>query len=87
MRPSTDPTAPSPFAWVAIGLIRIYQTAISPLFPASCRFSPTCSTYTLEAIRVHGLLRGSWLGVRRISKCHPLHAGGIDNVPPATKHH
>jgi len=77
----------NPFAWLAIGLIRIYQVVVSPLLPSSCRFSPSCSAYTLEAIRVHGLLRGSWLGIRRISKCHPFHAGGIDNVPPATKHH
>lgn len=62
-------------------LIRFYQKAISPLTPPSCRFYPTCSHYGLEAIEKHGALKGSWLAVRRISKCHPFHEGGFDPVP------
>ncbi|MBH9580186.1 membrane protein insertion efficiency factor YidD [Staphylococcus felis] len=66
---------------VLIGLIRIYQRFISPLTPPSCRFYPTCSNYTLEAIRVHGAIKGTWLGIKRILKCHPFHKGGFDPVP------
>lgn len=63
------------------GLIRGYQRFISPALPASCRFSPTCSQYTLEAVTRHGVIRGGWLGVRRIARCHPFHPGGFDPVP------
>ena len=70
-----------------IFLVRLYQIAISPLFPSSCRFQPTCSEYMLEALRVHGAIRGSWLGVRRIARCHPLHKGGYDPVPPHRHDH
>ncbi len=63
--------------------IHFYRKFISPLKPPSCRFYPTCSQYALEAIEVHGVLKGSWLAARRISKCHPFHPGGIDLVPPA----
>ena len=62
-------------------LIRTYQRLLSPLLGPRCRFYPSCSQYTLEAVRVHGPARGLWLGVRRISRCHPLHPGGIDEVP------
>jgi putative membrane protein insertion efficiency factor len=61
--------------------IRIYKTLISPMLPPSCRFYPTCSTYTMEAIQKHGPFRGSWLGVKRISRCHPWNDGGYDPVP------
>ncbi|MBY7665101.1 membrane protein insertion efficiency factor YidD [Staphylococcus agnetis] len=61
--------------------IRFYQKFISPLTPPSCRFYPTCSNYTIEAIQVHGALKGTWLGVKRILKCHPIHKGGFDPVP------
>ena len=67
---------------VAIGLVRIYRYAISPLLPRSCRFHPSCSAYALEAIRVHGPWRGGWLALRRIGRCHPWHDGGYDPVPP-----
>lgn len=62
-------------------IIKIYQKTISPLTPPSCRFYPTCSNYGIEAIETHGALKGSWLAVRRISKCHPFHAGGFDPIP------
>lgn len=61
--------------------IRFYQKFISPLTPPSCRFYPTCSNYTIEAIQVHGAFKGIWLGIKRILKCHPLHKGGFDPVP------
>ncbi len=66
---------------ILMGIIKFYQKAISPLTPPSCRFYPTCSHYGIEAIDKHGALKGSWLAVRRISKCHPFHAGGFDPVP------
>lgn len=67
--------------WLALRLIRGYQLLISPFLGQSCRFYPTCSEYTLQAVEIHGVLRGLWLGIRRISKCHPLHPGGVDPVP------
>lgn len=71
---------------VFILLIRFYQKVISPLTPPSCRFYPTCSNYTLEAIQVHGALKGGWLGLKRILKCHPFHEGGFDPVPLKKEH-
>ena len=65
---------------VLIALIRGYQLVISPMLPPSCRFTPTCSAYTLEAIRQYGALRGSYMGVRRLLRCHPFHPGGYDPV-------
>jgi putative membrane protein insertion efficiency factor len=62
-------------------LIRFYQTAISPYTPAACRFSPTCSSYSVEALQIHGLLKGSWLAIKRIGKCHPWGGSGYDPVP------
>lgn len=64
-----------------MGIIRIYQKFISPLSPPSCRFYPTCSHYGLEAVEKHGSIKGSYLAVKRISKCHPFHEGGFDPVP------
>jgi len=62
-------------------LIKIYQLLISPLFPPSCRFTPTCSEYTLEALKKYGILKGGWLGFRRIIRCHPWGSSGYDPVP------
>lgn len=64
-----------------LALIRFYQFAISPLLGQRCRFFPSCSEYAVEAIERHGILRGGWLGLRRLSHCHPWHAGGYDPVP------
>jgi uncharacterized protein len=63
------------------GLIRAYQVVVSPALPAACRFTPSCSQYALEAVRRHGVLRGSWLAARRLGRCHPFHPGGFDPVP------
>jgi putative membrane protein insertion efficiency factor len=63
-----------------IALIRFYQLAVSPLLPPSCRFTPTCSAYTMEAVRKYGALRGSYMGIRRLLRCHPFHPGGYDPV-------
>ncbi len=63
-----------------IGLVRFYQRAISPLLGSNCRFSPTCSQYTIEAIEKYGALRGIWKAVKRIARCHPFSPGGYD--PP-----
>ena len=70
---------------ILILLIKGYRMILSPIMGGQCRFYPTCSCYTEEAIRQHGALRGSWLGLRRIARCHPWHAGGIDPVP-GTEH-
>jgi putative membrane protein insertion efficiency factor len=66
---------------IAAFLITLYQRLVSPLFPPSCRFVPTCSQYAKEAILRHGLVRGSYLAARRILRCHPLNPGGYDPVP------
>ena len=64
-----------------VWLLRGYQRYISPGLPPTCRFYPTCSAYAIEALQVHGLVRGSWLTFRRLLRCHPWHPGGIDPVP------
>ena len=66
---------------IFILFIRFYQKFISPLFPAKCRYYPTCSQYTLEAIQEYGAIKGTYLGIKRILKCHPFHEGGYDPVP------
>ncbi|MEO0344296.1 MAG: membrane protein insertion efficiency factor YidD [Pseudomonadota bacterium] len=63
------------------GPIRFYQLVISPLIGANCRFQPTCSAYALEALEKHGAIKGGWLAIKRISRCHPWGGSGIDNVP------
>lgn len=62
--------------------VHFYRYAISPLLPPSCRYTPTCSQYVIEALRLHGPLRGSWLAIRRILRCHPWGGSGYDPVPP-----
>jgi uncharacterized protein len=66
---------------IFIAIIRFYQTVVSPLKPPTCRFYPTCSHYGLEAIKRFGPIKGGWLTIKRIGKCHPLHPGGLDPVP------
>lgn len=68
-------------ARILIALVRFYQSAISPWFPASCRYHPTCSAYAADAIRRHGSLRGVYLSVRRVARCHPWGGYGYDPVP------
>ena len=65
------------------GLIRLYQVTLTPWLGGHCRYEPTCSAYTIEAIAQYGPWRGTWLGVKRILRCHPLAKGGYDPVPPA----
>ena len=66
---------------IMLGMIRFYRRFISPMFPPCCRFTPTCSAYALEAIQKYGALKGGYLAVRRVLKCHPFHKGGYDPVP------
>ncbi|WP_240002529.1 membrane protein insertion efficiency factor YidD [Oleisolibacter albus] len=72
----------SPLAWMLRGLVLLYRWFISPLLGPRCRFAPTCSEYALEALARHGALRGSWLSLRRILRCHPWGGSGWDPVPP-----
>lgn len=66
-----------------IAMVRFYRAAISPWTPAACRYNPTCSAYTLEALEKHGALRGGWMGMKRILRCHPWGGSGWDPVPEA----
>ncbi|MBN1641822.1 MAG: membrane protein insertion efficiency factor YidD [Anaerolineae bacterium] len=66
---------------VALWLIRLYQRTVSRALPPSCRFIPSCSEYTYQAVEKYGLLKGGWLGIKRILRCHPLNPGGYDPVP------
>jgi putative membrane protein insertion efficiency factor len=61
-------------------LLKVYKKVISPMFPPSCRFFPTCSEYSYQSIDKYGLIKGGWLSIRRLSKCHPFHPGGYDPV-------
>jgi putative membrane protein insertion efficiency factor len=65
---------------IALAILRFYKRWLSPLLPSACRFHPTCSEYMMDAIAAHGVLRGVWMGLRRIGRCHPFHEGGFDPV-------
>lgn len=80
MTGTTGTTGPA--ARVLVVPIRFYQRFIGPLIPPSCRFTPSCSEYAVQALRTHGALRGLWLAVRRLLRCAPWHPGGWDPVPP-----
>jgi putative membrane protein insertion efficiency factor len=67
--------------WLLLKLIRGYQYAISPMFPPSCRFTPSCSCYASEAVEKHGSVRGAWLAIKRVLRCNPWNDGGYDPVP------
>jgi putative membrane protein insertion efficiency factor len=69
---------------ILIAIVRLYQSAISSWTPASCRFTPTCSAYAIDALRTHGAGRGTWLALRRVGRCHPWGGFGYDPVPPAS---
>ncbi len=73
--------------FLAVGMIMIYQKLVAPNLRANCRYQPTCSHYTAEAITRFGVLRGSWLGMKRIGRCHPLRPGGHDPVPETWRAH
>jgi uncharacterized protein len=90
----SDPDAPratsqagsrrvSPLAWLLQGLLALYR-ATGLVRTPRCRFYPSCSTYAVEAIRVHGAVRGGWLATRRVGRCHPWNPGGVDHVPAQT---
>ena len=64
-----------------IALLRFYKRFLSPLLPAACRYSPTCSQYMREAVEKYGVTRGAWMGIQRLGRCHPFHPGGVDLVP------
>lgn len=67
--------------WFVLVLLRAYKRFVSPLLPPMCRFEPTCSMYTMDAVTRYGVTRGLWLGARRLFRCHPLNPGGWDPVP------
>ncbi|MGI8673601.1 MAG: membrane protein insertion efficiency factor YidD [Luteitalea sp.] len=73
---------PGPAVRGARLLIRTYQMTLSPLFRGSCRYEPSCSRYAIEALEQHGLVRGGWLTLRRLARCHPFGGSGLDPVPP-----
>ena len=77
---------PSPLAFVLSLPVRFYRRVISPLKPPTCRFHPTCSSYALGALRIHGALKGSWLTARRLCRCHPFCEPGYDPVPELGAH-
>lgn len=77
----------NPLYWLFYLIIRFYQLFISPLLGPRCRFYPSCSSYTIEALQTHGVLKGSWLAIKRISRCHPGNPGGVDPVPPCHCEH
>jgi uncharacterized protein len=73
-----------PVRYLLIGFLRAYRLLVSPLYGQVCRYHPSCSAYALDAVREHGSIKGPWLAVRRLGRCHPWAAGGYDPVPPRT---
>lgn len=69
------------WSWPWIGLIRVYQYGISPFLGRSCRYYPSCSEYAVESLQRYGVIKGLWLALRRVGRCHPWHPGGYDPVP------
>jgi hypothetical protein len=72
-------------ALLVIGLLRLWRLLVSPIYGETCRFYPSCSAYALQAVSGHGLLRGGWLALRRLGRCHPWNPGGVDHVPENTR--
>ena len=72
---------------ISVVLLRIYRAVISPLYGDVCRYYPSCSAYTMQAVQQYGVIGGSWFGIRRIARCHPWAAGGVDDVPPRKHQH
>jgi putative membrane protein insertion efficiency factor len=70
-------------AWLVLGPLWVYRHLVSPMLPQTCRYYPSCSAYAEEAVKTHGAVRGSWLAVKRLARCHPWTPGGVDHVPPA----
>jgi len=66
---------------IIVGALLVYKRGISPLLPSACRFRPTCSEYMMQAVSEYGAVKGVWLGLKRLMRCHPFHAGGFDPVP------
>lgn len=87
MKTLRRPSPRTPAAWLISLLVRAYRLLLSPWLGNGCRYQPTCSVYALEALERHGALRGSWLAIRRISRCHPLGGHGYDPVPGADPAH
>ncbi|HWJ65809.1 MAG TPA: membrane protein insertion efficiency factor YidD [Nocardioides sp.] len=73
--------------WLLIGLVRGYQLLVSPFLGPTCRYYPSCSAYAVEALGVHGAVKGTWLAARRLLRCHPWSPGGVDHVPPRRGRH
>lgn len=71
---------------ILIALVQLYRWCLSPMLGQNCRFHPSCSQYALDALRQHGAMRGSWLALRRLLRCHPWHPGGYDPVPGSDHH-
>jgi len=76
----------NPLTWLISGLIRLYRAMLSPLLPPHCRYWPTCSEYALQAVRIHGPVKGGWYALRRIGRCHPWGGSGYDPVPGTGEH-
>jgi putative membrane protein insertion efficiency factor len=86
VRSDSEAARPTSPARVLMLLVSGYRRFVSPLLGPTCRFEPSCSAYSLEALRVHGALFGTWLTIRRIGRCHPFNPGGYDPVPPPQGH-